>query len=490
MRERIESFLEEYERAQYRSLAGLSDAPDLVSIYDRHDDLLDPDVFHAVGSADPRADDRAEVVRAYRREFLAIGIEGSRNREREDAVLAIEATASVAIDGTTVGYRRLPVEIRNEPDRDRRAALERARLEVISQRLDPIHAESVRESHAVAGELLGTDYDAYCSALSGIDHDALEAKTSALLDETRDMHEELLRHYVRRGLPGVSREGLENHDLARLLYGEEHRAHFPSGGLVETIAGPVRAMGLDLEAGGRIEIDLEDREGKTPRAFCAAVRVPDEVHLVLRPYGGYDDYLVLLHELGHALHFAHVDPSLPIEFRRLGDNGVTEGYAIGFDHLLGRTVFLARVLDIDDPGPVVRFLAFRDLVMVRRYAAKLGYERMLHRRGSGPELASEYATRLTEATGARAPEALYLEDVDPSFYCVRYLRAWMLAATLHRTLRERFDEDWFLNPRTGPFLKDLWALGQTLPAEALARERLDVDELDFDPLLEMIREPF
>ena len=384
----------------------------------------------------------------------------------------------------------MPVEIRNEPNRDRRAALERARIGVVHERLTPIHAESIRESHAVADELVGVDYDTFCSTLSGIDHDALERKTRALLDETDDMHEDLLRHYARRGLPGVDPDRLENHDLARLLYGEEHRSHFPSARLVDTIARPVRAMGLDLTAGGRIELDLDEREGKTPRAFCAALRVPEEVVLVLRPYGGYDDYLVLLHELGHALHFAHVDPSLPIEFRRMGDNGVTEGYAIAFDHLLGRPAFLARVLDVAEPEPVARVLAFRDLVMVRRYAAKFGYERVLHRAGPEPELAAEYAGRLTEATGARAPEGLYLEDVDPSFYCARYLRAWMLAATLHRALRDRFDEDWFLNPRTGPFLEDLWSLGQRWPAETLAQDRLGVEELGFGPLREMIEEPF
>lgn len=430
------------------------------------------------------------MARAYRREVLASGIEGSRNRDREDAILAIEATETVVVDGTTIAYRRLPVEIRNEPDRDRRAALERARIGVVRERLTPVHAESIRESHAVADELAGVDYDTFCSTLSGIDHDALERKTRAFLDDTEDMHEDLLRRYARRGLPGVDRERLENHDLARLLYGEEHRPHFPSVGLVETIERPIRAMGLDLTAGGRIELDLEEREGKTPRAFCAAVRVPEEVVLVLQPYGGIDDYLVLLHELGHALHFAHVDPSLPIEFRRMGDNGVTEGYAIAFDHLLGRPAFLTRVLDVDEPGPVARFLAFRDLVMVRRYAAKLGYERVLHRRGPEPELAVEYAARLTEATGARTPRGLYLEDVDPSFYCARYLRAWMLAAALHGALRDRFDEDWFLNPRTGPFLAGLWSLGQRWPAEAMARDRLGVGDLDFGPLLEMIEEPF
>ena len=43
---------------------------------------------------------------------------------------------------------------------------------------------------------------------------------------------------------------------------------------------------------------------------------------------------ILLHELGHALHFANMSRALPFEFRWLGDNSVTEGYAMLFDHRL------------------------------------------------------------------------------------------------------------------------------------------------------------
>lgn len=391
----------------------------------------------------------------------------------------------VRIDGQTLPYRQLPVRIRREEDRARRGAYDEARLAVVADMLNPLRADALQRVHGVARELLDLTYDAYCERLSGVDFDALQEQTEALLEDTREAHHDLLRFYVRRSLPGVRLEDLRTHDLSRLLYGVDFNPLFPAEPLVERAGGFVRAMGLDLTAEGRIELDLAERPTKSPRAFCSAIRVPDEVKLVLRPYGGYDDYTTFLHELGHALHFAYVDPGQPMEFRRLGDNGVTEGYAIGFDHLMQVPAFLHSV-GVDQPQDFLRFIAFRELVLLRRYAAKFSYERSLHRQGAGPERAAEYAERLTEATGARAPAALYLDDVDPHFYCIRYLRAWMLAGTLHATLRERFDEDWFRNPRTGAFLRELWALGQAEPAEALARERLGVDTLTFGPLLEMV----
>lgn len=419
---------------------------------------------------------------------MALGIEGHRTRSLQERYLQSEARAVGRIDGETIPYRELPVRIRWAADRERRAALEEARLDVVDSDLTPLLEESLGIVHDVAAELLGEPYDRYCERLARIDFEALQGDADRLLEATADLHGELLDWFLRRDLPGVSRDRLEVHDLARLLYGESYRERFPGGELVERLTRPVRAMGIDPTAEGRIAFDLEDRPSKTPRAFCSSVRVPYEVKLVLRPYGGYDDYVTFLHELGHALHFGYVDADLPMEFRRLGDNGVTEGYAMTFDHLMHLPAFLDRVVGMSDVEEFLRFQAFRDLVMVRRYCAKLAYERSLHREGPTPGKAAEYVERLSAATGARTPERLWLEDVDPHFYCVRYLRAWMLAGVLHRELRERFDEDWFENPRSGPFLLELFSLGQALPADVLARERLGVERLDFEPLLEMIGE--
>ncbi|MGH7559079.1 MAG: hypothetical protein ACREMD_15130 [Gemmatimonadota bacterium] len=399
----------------------------------------------------------------------------------------MEATATAQVDGAEIEYRGLPLEIRREPERGRRERLEEARLAIVSERLTPLLEKSLERSHEVAEELLDTTYDRYCEVLSGVDFDGLAEATDGLLAETEAVHEDLLRWYARRGLVGVGRQELCGHDLARLLYGSEHLAAFEADRMVPRISGMIEAMGLDPRADGRIEYDLEERPTKAPRAFYSPIRVPDEVKLVLRPYGGHDDYSTFLHELGHALHFAHTDLELPLEFRRLGDNGVTEGHAITLGHLMLLPVFHRRVMGIGDPLEFLRFAAFRELVMLRRYAAKFAYERSLHRIGPRPALAADYAERLSRATGVRVSAELYLDDVDPRFYCIRYLRAWMMSGALHGELRERYDEDWFLNPRTGEFLLELWSTGQSEPVETLV-EGLGVERLSFAPLLQMVHE--
>ncbi len=50
---------------------------------------------------------------------------------------------------------------------------------------------------------------------------------------------------------------------------------------------------------------------KARRPFVAAVRVPDEVRLVIHAEGGMDALGGLLHEFGHAQHLAHVSDDGP-----------------------------------------------------------------------------------------------------------------------------------------------------------------------------------
>jgi hypothetical protein len=89
---------------------------------------------------------------------------------------------------------------------------------------------------------------------------------------------------------------------------------------------------------------------------------------------------------------------------------------------------------------------------------------------------------LTSATGFRYAAEDALLDLDDGFYSARYLRAWQLEATLRARLIDRFDEDWFRNHRSGPFLLEMLELGQKHDAVELAQRSLGA-ELTFAPLV-------
>jgi hypothetical protein len=232
-----------------------------------------------------------------------------------------------------------------------------------------------------------------------------------------------------------------------------------------------------------------EREGKRARAFCSPVRVPDEVHLVLRPHGGQNDWQTLLHELGHALHFGNAERSLPFEFRWLGDNSITEGYAMLFDHRMQDAGWLARYTELraTDVPRFLRSAGFEELQFLRRYCAKLIYEVQLYSGNvSWSALPDLYVETLTGATGFRYQRSDAFVDVDPRFYSARYLRAWQLQSLLNETLVERFNEDWWRNPKAGPWIvAELFNRGQSELAEEQAR-RVSGKSLGFAPLVRAI----
>jgi hypothetical protein len=284
-------------------------------------------------------------------------------------------------------------------------------------------------------------------------------------------------------------QDLTRADALAMFRAREFDAYFPSAQMEDSIRRQVKEMGIDPLAAGRITLDTGDREGKRSRAFCSPVRVPDEVYLVLRPHGGQTDWHTFLHELGHALHFAYMRPELAFEYRWLGDNSITEGYAMLFDHRMKDEGWLKRYTELTTKQlpTYIRSAGFEELHFLRRYTAKLIYEIELYGgKVSWDSLPDSYVEGLTAATTFRYSRADAFVDVDPRYYAVRYLRAWQLQALINETLTERYDVDWWRNPRAGPWVcSALFGEGQRELAHEQA-ERVSGKKLSFAPLVRAV----
>jgi hypothetical protein len=209
----------------------------------------------------------------------------------------------------------------------------------------------------------------------------------------------------------------------------------------------------------------------------------------MRPHGGQTDYQTLLHELGHALHFAYTRADLPFEYRWVGDNSVTESYAMLFDHLMQNPGWLLRYSGLGkrDLPPFLRAAALEELQFLRRYCAKLIYEVQLYGGQLSWDLMPDlYVETLSEATSFRYRRADAFIDVDSRYYAARYLRAWQLGALLAEALTERFNEDWYRNPQAGPWIVEgLFAEGQRELADEIA-QRVAGRSLSFGPVIKAV----
>ena len=471
LRRRGEEMCAELGLESYRTGAGLAAESHYAEIFARYADL---------------ADEGAVAAARGQRELFEWAVDNRVGRAvaaLDDRLHAWEARAVVALaGGESVPYQRAAIEIANEPQRARRLAIETARRGVLAEPA-AIRRERLTRERELLGALGMGDPVATRAALSGVDLDGLGAACAGFLAATADLYRDALRETLRTEL-SLAPGDADRADAAYLFRGAGYDEFFRGSELVGTARAQLAEMGLDAEAGGRIRYDADDRERKRSRAFCAPVKVPDEVYLVIRPFGGQTDYRAFWHELGHAQHFANISRALPFEHRWLGDNSVTEGFAMLFEHMVGEPSWLRRYTGLagERQRAFRRSQAFALLAILRRYAAKLRYELALHRASSLDAGAAAYAPLLSEATGfCYAPEDALL-DLDDGFYAARYLRAWQLEALLADSLRERFDEDWFLNPRSGRWLLDLFARGQQDDAATLARTVLRCD-LDFGPLV-------
>jgi hypothetical protein len=245
-------------------------------------------------------------------------------------------------------------------------------------------------------------------------------------------------------------------------------------------------LGFDLAASTNINLDLDDRPQKAPRACVIASDPPQVVHLITRAQGGLHDYQAFLHEAGHALHYGGCDPALPYTFRRIArDHALTEIYSYICEAVSREPGWHARYFGLSDEQAAENAEAtvFLEALLYRRYVAKLRFELGFWGRfRADGGTADGYEEYLTEATGIRYRSDGYLSDMDAGFYSADYLRAWIRSAQLRRHLIGLAGEDWWRSPQTGELLRELFREGTKPTSEEIAG-RLGFDPLDTAPLL-------
>ena len=492
LRREGERFMEELSREYYDAHSGLKATADLQPVYAKHRTILGSDALGVAREFFDRSAVGSEERRSARL-LLDWQVESQSSRELaslDEREIAWEGDAVVTTgDGRRIPYQRVAIEQGNSTDRKERATLETARAALVKRELAPMRRERLQRERDITESLgLAPNYNATWELLSGVSLTALRDECAAFLRDTQAMWDDVLPAVTKRVL-GMRPDEMTRADALALFRAREFDRHFPAAEMEPSILGQVREMGVDPLANGRIRLDTGEREGKRSRAFCAPVRVPDEVYLVLRPHGGQTDWNTFLHELGHALHFAYMRPDLPMEFRWMGDNSVTEGYAMLFDHLMQDAGWLQRYTGLDKQATpaCLRSAGLEELHFLRRYCAKLIYETELYGGAvSWEALPDLYVELLSSATSVRYDRADAFVDVDPRYYAARYLRAWQLQALITETLVKRHDVDWWRNPRAGPWIAQaLFGEAQRELAHEQA-ERVSGKAMDFAPLVRSV----
>ena len=481
IRKSLETFNEEIERELYQNFSGQQDEVDTDRIYARYASIFENvDLVDEVGGRRSFGSAGDGTRMQYLYGYLIGGYIGRKTTTIDDQIHIMQAKSEIEADGRKMSFHSVPVVLANEPDHAKREVIDRARDPVFTE-LNPLFQGRLDKAYQIAGDFNYDGYQAMCQDVKGIDLEALGVQMQGFLHRTDRLYTRHFRDLCKNVL-GLGLADVRKHDIGFLFRAPGLDKFFAAGRMMNVMDDTLDGLGLQLSDRPNIHVDAEPREKKRPRAFCSAIRVPDDVVLCIRPQGGMDDYRALFHEMGHAQHFGNVSPDMAFEFKYLGDAGLSETYAFLFDHLPGTRDWLGKHFELteEDIARITQFTSFHLLFMVRRYAAKLLYELELH--AGAPNPGRLYAQYLGDALKFRHPENQYLYDVDTGFYCADYLRAWMLEVQLRGRLAEDFGTEWWCSRGAGNYLKKLWHDGQKLDCDRMA-QNLGYFGIDDSPLV-------
>jgi hypothetical protein len=481
--ERAERFLSDIMQEHYNVGAGLKDHLELAPIYERNAELFaDATVREHVSAL---LTDNGKPAR-HLADFAVGNYLENAVKEQTEGIINAELKATVLWDDQPIAYQGVRAALVREPDYHRRHDLQERQIAVMA-RQNPLRIQRLNALHALARGLSFESYRAMIERLRGWDLPKFAKLLLPVLNDTEDIFEDRLGAHL--SAARVPRKVADTSDVAYVLRAVEYDSIFPSDQLVPVFLKTMERFGFELESTPGLKLDTYARPLKSPRAFCAPVRVPALVYLVINPVGGQDDYRAMFHEAGHAQHFSHIDAALPFAFRYLGDEAISETFAFLFESLTHTPRWLVDVLRVPmrEAEKYRRFATFNKVWLLRRYIAKLQYELHLHDEGPGG-METAYREILGDTLHVAVPPERYLEDVDDAFYVAGYLRAWVFEVQLRHFLREQFEEGWYESRDAGSFLQELWAPGLRDSVDEIVRTRIGAPGLDPKPLIEELND--
>jgi hypothetical protein len=417
------------EDERYRHVAGLEPAPALARLFAAHEEATHPETVARLREAGEVSLFR--VVGALRAERAAV--------VHEEAWRAAEAAAPVMGPDGLAPLATAEAALAREADPVRRRALATA----VAAAMEPAarHREQAAEVRIMAR-----------AANSLVPDWRQVVECDQLLDATEDAWRELLAYAARRdlGLTPQPRGDLTRADLLRLLAFPAYDGLFQRSGLAGLLRSACGAVGLDA-SGLRIAETTRVAAWSGPHAIGERVS--------FRPRGGLPDWPELLDAAGRSAIAARQPPP-----RRDATFAAAFGWLLSA--LLLEPGFLSAHLDLSkrEQAEVLRALALRALFRLRAAAAAARVATEVERGMSGARWREAHREALTAACHAAWDGVRASRDAEGGPLLAR-VAGFAAGERLRVELRERFDEDWWRNPRAPGHLAGLLAAGRFAETE-------------------------
>jgi len=368
--------------------------------------------------------------------------------------------AAARVDGEKIYFKDILSWCQKRSDLEKRRMLEKETtslckfLKPFAQSFWEYLLELLKDEFAYPG------YAAYCKDKKHVDYDAYVPKLHAILEQTETLYFEAMELWTQRSL-GLPLSELNRFDGVYLLGLGEFDPLFPGDISLGEQLDFFDQWGMNVKDMRGVHLHIDHSAEKGAQAMSFALRIPDEIHLVMNPQGGWIDLETLFHEMGHTLSHALTSPELSFaEKDFFTSNTLSETHAFLLQNMCFSPVFLERALSLSPAAieEITFFKALKDLSVFRRYASKfLAEYEMFDSNDIGG--GSIYARLLKEYTGFSYQPETQLFDLAPEFYALDYVISWIAEATMEKWLVQTLGDDWMFQPETGKIMKDWWQCG-------------------------------
>jgi len=484
----LERFEASLNRELYQFYSGHKDFPQVSSVYSEYSDLYSRDTLREIDSEIERI---PEALSSRRKSLEKIRCFATQHRleaacaQCAEEIARRESAGSATWKGREIPSAQIASHLANETDPSERRRLEVLRRDLLAQ-VDPLRRQLLEAQHDESVKLGFGSYLGARQYISGIDYRRLSTEFERALEDSTQEYLSCLERSLLNSL-NLPLSGAQDCDVPSWISANEARAPFRQDLLLPALSATLSGLAIEPERREAIKLERELRPRGPSGAFCIPIGIPDQVVIVASAQQGCQGYADLLHESGHAHHFAWTSPTLAAEHRLYGDRGLAELYGFLFEHLLWNDAWLQEMLGYLSSHEFLRFQALHRAYTVRYHLGLLVYEIQLYA-GKGCSGAPErYAECLKARTAIEhAPEA-YLENWAQSLSSADYLRAWICEAMMHEHIRTKWGTAWFREKAAGRFFKELWETGQLYSLDQLCSE-LGLGELNPEALTDQLRE--
>jgi len=274
----------------------------------------------------------------------------------------------------------------------------------------------------------------------------------------------------------LSKKNLEYYDDYYTWNGRIFRPlskHFEGLSPLEEVNSFLSKLGFDAS---KIKVDDEDREKKSPSAFCFGIQIPNDVRVVYRRLSPFSDFGSVFHEFGHGIHGISANPNDPVWKRYIIPRSVAETFSMLNESMLDTPEFLEEDLRLshEAASEILDRRRFMDLAFLTFYAANGVMKMDFWKNRYDAEQAARRWQELTKRFFVEVPGYYWvLHHIMPNYdmYSPSYVIASVRVHAIGKRLAEEFGAKWWRNREAGVFVKKL----------ASTRGEFDVRAWPLDP---------